>query len=131
MKTMLKILLGFIILMIIGGTIMWIKLNQNMNTIKEIPIENIDFTSYEDGIYEGLYYYEDQIGAKVEVHIKDGIIDNIVLVDHVYGLGQKAESIIDQVILEQSIDVDYISGASTSSKVILLAIDDAMKGNES
>jgi|GEM_PF-1809046 len=131
MKTMIKILLGFIILMIIGGTIMWIKLNQNMNTIKEIPIENIDFTSYEDGIYEGLYYYEDQIGAKVEVHIKDGIIDNIVLVDHVYGLGQKAESIIDQVILEQSIDVDYISGASTSSKVILLAIDDAMKGNES
>lgn len=131
MKTMLKILLGFIILIIIGGTIMWIKLNQNMNTIKEIPIENIDFTSYEDGIYEGLYYYEEQVGAKVEVHIKDGIIDNIVLVDHVYGLGQKAESIIDQVILEQSIDVDYISGASTSSKVILLAIDDAMKGNES
>lgn len=131
MKTMLKILLGFIILIIIGGTIMWVKLNQNMNTIKEIPIENIDFTSYEDGIYEGLYYYEGQIGAKVEVHIKDGIIDNIVLVDHVYGLGQKAESIIDQVILEQSIDVDYISGASTSSKVILLAINDAMKGNES
>ncbi|AUD62864.1 hypothetical protein BK010_04415 [Tenericutes bacterium MO-XQ] len=131
MKTMIKILLGFIILIIIGGSIIWIKLNQNMNTIKEIPIENIDFTSYEDGIYEGLYYYEEQIGAKVEVHIKDGFIDNIVLVDHVHGLGQKAESIIDQVILEQSIDVDYISRASTSSKVILLAIDDAMKGNES
>ncbi len=131
MKTMIKVLLGFIILIIIGGSIIWIKLNQNMNTIKEIPIENIDFTSYEDGIYEGLYYYEEQIGAKVEVHIKDGIIENIFLVDHVYGLGQKAESIIDQVILEQSIDVDYITGASTSSKVILLAINDAMKGNES
>ncbi len=129
MKTMLKVLLGFLIVIIIAGASMWIKLNQNMNTIKEIPIEDIDFTTYEDGIYEGLYYYEDQIGAKVEVHIEDGNIINIVLVEHVYGLGQKAESIIDEVILEQSIDVDYISGASTSSKVILLAIDDAMKGN--
>ena len=129
MKTMLKVLLGFLIVIIIVGASMWIKLNQNMNTIKEIPIEDIDFTVYEDGIYEGLYYYEDQIGAKVEVHIEDGNIINIVLVEHVYGLGQKAESIIDEVILEQSLDVDYISGASTSSKVILLAIDDAMKGN--
>jgi uncharacterized protein with FMN-binding domain len=129
MKTMLKVLLGFLIVIIIVGASMWIKLNQNMNTIKEIPIEDIDFTVYEDGIYEGLYYYEDQIGAKVEVHIEDGNIRNIVLVEHVYGLGQKAESIIDEVILEQSLDVDYISGASTSSKVILLAIDDAMKGN--
>ena len=129
MKTMLKVLLGFLIVIIIVGASMWIKLNQNMNTIKEIPIEDIDFTVYEDGIYEGLYYYEDQIGAKVEVHIEDGNIRNIVLIEHVYGLGQKAESIIDEVILEQSLDVDYISGASTSSKVILLAIDDAMKGN--
>lgn len=129
MKTMLKVLLGFLIVIIIIGASMWIKLNKNMNTIKEIPIEDIDFTVYEDGIYEGLYYYEDQIGAKVEVHIEDGNIRNIVLIEHVYGLGQKAESIIDEVILEQSLDVDYISGASTSSKVILLAIDDAMKGN--
>lgn len=129
MKLGLKILIGFFVILIIFGTGMWITLSNNMKIIQEEALDIIDFSTYEDGTYEGLYFYEEQIGAKVEVYIKNGRLDDIVLVEHVYGLGGKAESIIDYVILEQSLDVDYISGATTSSKVILLAIENAMEGN--
>lgn len=128
MKTGIKIFVGFVVVILLFAATMWIKLTNNMKEIEAEVIDVIDFSSYEDGVYKGMYYYEDQVGAKVEVYIVNGLIEDIVLVEHVYGLGGKAESIIDLVILEQSLNVDYVSGASTSSKVILLAIEDAMEG---
>ena len=129
MKLIIKLLISFFAVLILFGIGMWMILSNNMKKIQEEELTMINFSTYDDGPYEGLYYYKDQIGAKVEVYIKDGKVEDITLIEHVYGLGGKAESIIDQVILEQSIHVDYISGATTSSKVILLAIENAMESN--
>lgn len=130
MKLGLKIILGLLVVLVVAGVAMWSKLKSNMKEIENEVVEQIDFSIYADGIYEGLYYYQDQIGAKVEVHIASGEVIDIILLDHVYGLGGKAESIIDSVILNQTLDVDYVSGATTSSKVILLAIENAMEDQE-
>lgn len=129
MKLVFKVLLGFFAVLVILGAVMWISLTSKMKEIQEESLSQIDFSMYEDGTYEGLYYFENQIGAKVEVHIEDGRLEDIILLEHVYGLGGKAESIIDSVIAEQSLNVDYVSGATTSSKVILLAIENAMEDN--
>ena len=128
MKLIYKVLIGFFIVVTIFAISMWITLSANMKEIQNETLSNIDFSNYGDGIYQGLYYYKDQIGAKVEVYLSDGKVEEIILIEHVYGLGGKAESIVDRVILEQTVEVDYISGATTSSKVILLAIENAMEG---
>ena len=49
------------------------------------------------------------------------------LLEHQTGLGGKAEAIIDQVIQNQSLEVDAVSGATTSSKTILKAIENALQ----
>jgi uncharacterized protein with FMN-binding domain len=123
----MSIFVGIIVLM---GTFFFITIKNNMQTILEINLETIDFTDYEDGTYLGKYYYEDQIGATVNVTISDGKITEIEILEHLTGLGQEAENIINDVISEQTIEVDAISGATTSSKVLQLAIQDALLGGE-
>lgn len=50
----------------------------------------------------------------------------IDLVKHNHGKGASAEIITDKVTEAQSLDVDIVSGATSSSKVILKAIEDAL-----
>jgi uncharacterized protein with FMN-binding domain len=66
------------------------------------------------------------VSVDVEVEVSNHVITSILITKHDNGQGTPAEVIIDDVILAQSIDVDSISGATYSSKVILLAIKDAL-----
>jgi uncharacterized protein with FMN-binding domain len=54
------------------------------------------------------------------------MIKKIEIVRHLNGQGKPAEVIPDRVIEMQSLDVDIISGATYSSKVILKAIENAL-----
>ena len=79
----------------------------------------------ENGTYIGIY---DSllIKVKVEVTIFDHTMTEIMILEHQNGHGDGADVIIDTVLIHQSIDVDFISGATYSSKAILLAISDAL-----
>ncbi|MBN2268481.1 MAG: FMN-binding protein [Acholeplasmataceae bacterium] len=123
-----KILL--IVLIVIGiisllGTYFIRQINQEMNelTVSEIP--TINLSNIEDGTYMGTYQSM-LITVKLEVVIQNHVITNITIMEHQNGQGDSAEVIIDDVINMQSIEVDFISGASYSSKAILLAIGDAL-----
>ena len=50
----------------------------------------------------------------------------IVLIEHKNERGAAAEEITDKVIAAQSLQVDTISGATSSSKVVLKAIENAL-----
>lgn len=43
------------------------------------------------------------------------------------GLGSTAESIVNDVVQEQSLDIDIVSGATVSSKCILKAVENAIE----
>ena len=78
---------------------------------------------------EAVYRGECDVGyiyAEVEVEIKDDVIVSINLLEHRNERGKRAEDIIDNVISEQKIDVDAISGATNSSNVIKKAIEKAI-----
>lgn len=96
------------------------------NSVSNIYISKIDVSTLKDGIYEGEYDVE-YIFAKVSVIIKNGEIIDIDILEHRNERGVKAERLIDDVIREQRIDVDAISGATNSSKVIKKAIENAIK----
>jgi uncharacterized protein with FMN-binding domain len=63
------------------------------------------------------------VSATVEVIIEGGRIEDIRLLDHGNGMEQPAEAIIEDVVEDQSLDVDSVSGATYSSRVILKAIE--------
>jgi len=66
------------------------------------------------------------IDSKVKVEVKNHKITDISFVEHKYDRGKPAEAILPKVIAKQSLEVDTISGATNSSKVILKSIEKAL-----
>lgn len=95
------------------------------NKVENILIEEVDLSKVSDGIYIGECSV-DYIRAKVEVEVKAHQIVNIELLEHINERGEKAESIIDKIIEQQSIDVDAVTSATNSSKVIKQAVENAL-----
>lgn len=93
--------------------------------IQDIDVTDVDLSEIDDGSYEGEcdagYIY-----AKVKVTVSDGRITTVDLLEHRNERGAAAESIIDAVTEQQKINVDTVSGATNSSKVIKKAIEDAL-----
>jgi len=98
------------------------------NEIAAISIENIDLEGISDGRYIG-ECATSIVKAEVTVDVKEHKITAIVLTKHVHGQGEPAEAIIPEVIAAQSVQVDAITGATISSKVILKAIESALNGS--
>lgn len=67
------------------------------------------------------------VAARVRVTVEAGRITDIRLLRHFHGPGHGAEAIVDRVLAIQSLQVDAVSGATYSSKVILLAIRSALE----
>ena len=49
---------------------------------------------------------------------------------HDNGLGSSAESIVNDIIEKQSLDIDAIAGATVSSKCILKAVENAIENEK-
>ncbi len=85
-----------------------------------------DLAEINNGIYEGKVQIDDFI-YRVSVEIRDHKISNIEIIsieDNEYS--KKAREIIDTVIKKQSVNVDAISGATKSSRALLMAIENAL-----
>ena len=92
----------------------------------EIPIHEISLEGIADGTYTGEYEYE-TLYAKVQVIVKGEDIKKITLEDFVTGKGEDAVNVIDSIVENQSVMVDDISGATNSSRIIKLAVIDALE----
>lgn len=93
--------------------------------IADIVITTPDISRIQDGTYNG-YFDANFIAADVDVTVRDHRITAITINEHRTERGAKAEVITDDVIANQSLEVDTISGATNSSKVILKAIEIAL-----
>lgn len=93
--------------------------------IASITVSDLDMSRIADGTYNGAYDMF-PVSAEVKVTVKDHVITNIELVKHDNGQGSAAEVLPSKVIEAQALDVDTITGATYSSKVILKAIEDAL-----
>lgn len=101
-------------------------LNKFSKEVSKIDINDVNIQQINDGKYIGEFFVNESVGAVVEVKVENNEIRSIKLIDHKSGRGQKAEAVVDKVINNQSLNVDTISGATGSSKVILKAIENAL-----
>ncbi|MDF2819674.1 MAG: FMN-binding protein [Clostridiales bacterium] len=96
------------------------------NKIDKMVFSNISIDTLNDGIYEGEYDV-DFIYAKVRATIKDGEMTELKLLEHKNDRGTPAEVIIEDILEQQIVEVDAISGATNSSKVIKKAVENALE----
>ena len=101
------------------------ELKNGEKIISEITFTDIDLSSIEDGTYTG-EFKAGLVFVKVETTIEDKKITDIKLIEHKNGKGSAAESIISDIIAKQTTEVDMISGATISSKVIRKAIENSL-----
>jgi len=59
--------------------------------------------------------------------VHGGAVTDIVLVRHFHGPDHGAEEILGRVVEAQSLRVDAVSGSTYSSKVVLAAIETALR----
>jgi uncharacterized protein with FMN-binding domain len=124
-----KVILGVIAAVLLIGLIIGGKYALDMiyykETMENIKIGDVDLSDVRDGIYVGSCDAR-IISATVKVTVRDGEITGIELLEHKYDRGGPAVAIIDDILAEQSLEVDVVSGATNSSKTILKAVENAL-----
>ena len=121
-KKVLKYISIVIVVLLFFFAFLFIK---QKNEIDHLQFTAVDMTQIADGTYCG----EEQttlVKAAVTVTVKDHQIQNITLIEHDNGLGQKAEKIVKTMIKNNTYDDDAVSSATISSQVIKRAVNDAL-----
>lgn len=96
-----------------------------VGNVRNISVSMPALSDVQDGDHIGEYLIA-PIRVKVEVSVRNHQITNITILRHDNGLGSPAESIVNDIVSKQSLNVDAISGATVSSKCILKAVENAI-----
>ncbi len=117
-----------LLVLVLGFITTKISLTRIEGNLKQLALSGIyyvDLAGVEDGDYI-VSYSVFTVSVEVEITVKNHAIEEIELLKHKNGQGQGAEIILEKVIEAQSLKVDSVSGATYSSKTILLANENAL-----
>jgi uncharacterized protein with FMN-binding domain len=95
--------------------------------VRKMPIHDVGLAKVKNGTYRGDFTYGNftyQVQVVVEKHeMKQiSILKNRSESEH----AKKAEDVVDKVLKAQSVKVDVVTGATTTSKALLKAIENAL-----
>mgnify|MGYP000344232860 CR=1 FL=1 len=127
MKKKVIISLSIILAALVTTFIFMVAIPEKKNDeIRQMTINNVDLSKLDNGTYNGEFAYG-RYTYKAEVAVSNHIIESIKVEhgrDSIHA--KEAEGVIDNVISKQAIDVEVISGATTTSKAILKAVEYAL-----
>ena len=106
-KIVMILIMLFLLLASIFGTAYIDRVGEYKRAVKETTIEEVNISDIPDGVYIGEYR----------------------ILEHRQERGKAAEAVANEIVDEQRIDVDTVSGATNSSIVIKKAVEVALKGN--
>ncbi|MCX8128780.1 MAG: FMN-binding protein [Clostridia bacterium] len=102
-----------------------------LNSYRNMAIQDTELTDISDGTYHG----EAKVGSyiyKVDVDVKDKKITGIRSVDNRRSpYVTYAEGVFKKIIRDQNANTDVITGATTTSKAFMKAVENAFKDAES
>ena len=101
------------------------KLEADLKKLDNLEFEQLNLSTLKDGIYEGSFE-AGIVSASVRVEVSGHEVKSVEIVKHNHGRGKAAEAITNSVVEKQSVQIDVVSGATYSSKVILKAIENAI-----
>ena len=118
------VLIFFVLILVVSCTAM---MNKEMEKAKNelMLVEDPDLSKVEDGTYKGKVETM-LVKVELEVSVKNHKIISISIIKHDNGKGKPAEAIIDDIVKDNSSDVELIAGVTMSSLVIRAAVIDAV-----
>ena len=118
------VLIFFVLILVVSCTAM---MNKEMEKAKNelMLVEDPDLSKVEDGTYKGKVETM-LVKVELEVSVKNHKIISISIIKHDNGKGKPTEAIIDDIVKDNSTDVELIAGATMSSLVIRAAVIDAV-----
>lgn len=102
-----------------------VRIGRYQAAVRELDPRTPDLAALADGTYAGSCDV-DVIGAEVAVTLEGGRIADVRIVAHKTERGQAAERIAADMVRAGRIDVDVVTGATNSSKVIEQAAANAL-----
>ena len=132
MKKRIGIIILLLFIVSVCGYFLFIRPeNERLKAVRTMDIEKVDMNQIENGIYRGEYSYG-SFTYVVEVEVMNHAIVNIqALSNRDTEHAVKAEKVLQHVMSEQTVNVDVISGATTTSKALLKAAENALKSGSS
>lgn len=125
-KRALCLLAGLILLLLAVSGAYLKRVADYKQAVLALSIEEPDLSAVPDGVYIGMCDVG-LISARVEVAVQDGTIMEITLLEHRQERGSAAEAVLEDILRQQRIDVDAVTGATNSSKVLKKAVENALK----
>lgn len=125
-KLVLLALLVLFLAAAIAGLSYFNRISRYKQAVNNLSYAEVNLSTLADGTYVGECNV-DVLYAKVQVTLTGGRITSIELLEHKNERGASAEPIVGRIIQEQRVDVDAISGATNSSKVIKKAVENALR----
>ena len=109
--------------------IMLLTISCNTSSLAEIKAFLPDMKEKTNGVYRGNYSLSGTpVRVTLDVTVQNNDIIEIKIIEHTSSpIGRKAERITQNIIEEQSLEIDAISGATASSKAILKAVENALQ----
>lgn len=124
-KCVMIIVWGVTLFAIGFGISFYRGVGKKYDAVQNIPVNEISLNGVADGTYTGEYTFE-TLYAKVSVIVKDEEIKKITLDEFETEKGDKAADIVDSIVEKQSVMVDDVTKATDSSRVIKLAVLNAL-----
>lgn len=118
-----SVLLCIVLIGVIGFKIWSINLVKEAMALEDV---SIDMSKLKDGVYEG----HSELGpviVNVKVTVEKGKIIGVEILEHQNGLGQVANVIVEDMVKQNTYDVDAVTGATVSSEVIMNAVNNALQ----
>lgn len=130
MKVLLKVFIGFIGILGVIVIVAVIVLMNGMEKGKSVEINQINLENVEDGTYSGSYDLT-RWSNSVVVTVANHRIKKIEVVEDVLiQLDELTQRLFNNVIMEQSLDVDIETGSTVTSLAYLKSIENALEGNK-
>ncbi|MCU0846370.1 MAG: FMN-binding protein [Spirochaetes bacterium] len=99
---------------------------EEIKRAREMPIKKINPAVKPDGKYRGAFTYGG-FTYEVEVVLKGGVIrDILVLKNRDTEYARLAEGVTGRIRKSNSLDVDAVTGATTTSKALMKAVENAL-----
>ncbi len=129
MKKKILIILSIVIaILVIGGGIFKIRYDKMVKVFREERIETVDLQQIEDGVYTGSFG-DFLLLVTLDVTVSFNRITDIDILEQRCGPGYDASETVDLILEAQSPCVDAVSGATSSSRCIMIAVYKALSNS--
>ena len=127
MKKLRKILVAIVLIAGILVLVFFLRFHAMDKAINEqaAKVEAVDLGRLDNGVYAG-GFSNYVMSVNVRVAIADSAIVSVDIVDHTFYKGHEGLETVDRIVQAQSPKVDAVSGATASSKCIMIAVHRAL-----